>query len=171
MQQRDVVLDQTPHVGGLRATHKPHSYEIAHNQGYHEDRTDHDPRFGQRNDHMPERLPACGPCIHGRFYQGFVDPHHRVEDRHNHEECVEVHEGEKHAKIAEQQPFKRLFNDAHRDKRGVGDPIAAKKWDPRYHSNDVRGQEWDRTEQKQRDLPCEGTDVKRQIIGDGEADQ
>lgn len=82
-----------------------------------------------------------------------------------------MHERQDHAEIAEQQPFKRLINNAHRNKRRVGDPIAAKEWYPRYHSNDVRGQERDRTQQKQRDLPCEGSNMKCQKISHGEADQ
>ena len=82
-----------------------------------------------------------------------------------------MHERQDHAEIAEQQPFKRLVNNAHRNKRRVGDPVAAKEWYPRYHSNDVRGQKRDRTQQKKRNLPCEGSDMKRQKVSDGEANQ
>ena len=59
-----------------------------------------------------------------------VDAHHRVEDRHDHEERVEVHERQDHREIREQQPFDRLAHEPAADQRLVDEAVAAEQRDP-----------------------------------------
>ena len=50
------------------------------------------------------------PRIARGFEQRAVDAHHRVEDRHDHEERVEMHEREHDGEVRIQQPFERLVD-------------------------------------------------------------
>jgi hypothetical protein len=67
----------------------------------------------QRHHHVPQRLPARGAAVVGRLDQAAVDAHHRVEDGHDHEHRVQVHEGQHHREIREQQPLDRLSTSPH----------------------------------------------------------
>ena len=59
-----------------------------------------------------QRLPAGRAGVVGGLEQRAVDAHHGVEDRHDHEQRVQVHEGEHHREVGEQQPLERRCRSA-----------------------------------------------------------
>ena len=102
--------------------------------------------------------------------QRLVDPDHGVEDRHDHEQRVEMDEAQDHREVGVEQPFLRLVDEAQRQQRGVDHAVAAEQRDPGDHADDVAGPERDRAEQEQRHLPGQRADVEGQEIGDREAE-
>ena len=110
------------------------------------------------------------PASRDGLDQRAVDAHHRVEDRHDHEQRVEVDEGEDHREVGVDQPFDRLADEADPDQRLVDEPVAAEQRNPRDHADDVRGPERDGADEEQRDLHRRRADMEGEEIGDEEAD-
>ena len=58
-----------------------------------------------------------GAGVARRLEQAAVDAHHRVEDRHHHEQRVEVHIGQHDREVGEQQELERLVDQAELQQR------------------------------------------------------
>ena len=52
------------------------------------------------------------PASRAASISAAVDAHHRVEDRHHHEQRVEVHHGQHDGEVGEQQELERLLDQA-----------------------------------------------------------
>ena len=66
----------------------------------------------QRDDDLPDDAPAAAAAVQRRLDDGAVDAGHGVEDRHDHEQGEQMHVGDDHREIGEQQELERLVRDA-----------------------------------------------------------
>jgi hypothetical protein len=152
LQVRRLHLDDLADGGDLLAAHDADGDEVAHHDGDDEDGADDDAGARQRHDDVPQRLPGRGAAVVGRFDQAAVNAHHRIEDRHDHEHGVEVHEGQHHREIGEQQPLDRLVHDAQAHQALVDQAVAAQQRHPRDHADHVGRPERDRAQHEQQRL-------------------
>ena len=119
---------------------------------------------------MDQNLRRVGAGVTRRFQHGSVDPHHGVENRHDHEECVKMHKGQDDREVGIEQPFQRLINQSQMCQRLIDEAVPAKDRDPGDHPDDVRSPKRNRANQKKNDLPSQGAHMEGQEIGDGEPD-
>ena len=155
LQVAELGRDRLADRGHLAAAQHVHGDEVAHDDGDDEDRADDDAGLHQRQDDVADGLPLGSAGIGRGLDQRLVDADHRVEDRHDHEQRVEVDEAQDHREVGVEQPFLRLVDDAQRQQRGVDHAVAAEQRDPRDHADDVAGPERDRADQEQRHLPAQ----------------
>src|ERR1700728_3999471 len=154
----------------LTAAHDLDDEEIAHHQRDDEDRTERDAGLRQRQNDFGYDAPAAGAGVVRRLDEAGIDPGHRVEDRNDHEQGIEVHIGDDYRKIGEQQKRQRLVDDAEAHEAAVEDAVAPEERYPRNHPDDVRGPERHRADQEQSDLHGQASHVEHQEIGNREPD-
>ena len=66
------------------------------------------PVLRQRDDDLPDDAPAAAAAVERRLDDRAVDAGHGVEDRHDHEQREQMHVGDDHREIREQQKLQRL---------------------------------------------------------------
>ena len=143
-----------------------------HHQRHHEDRADRHAGLGQRDDDVPQDLPAARAGVARRLDQRAVDAHQRVEDRRHHEQRVEVHHGQHDGEIGDRAAIRSARSTMPSvDQRRVDQPVAAEHRDPRDHADDVGGQERHGADEEQHHLHRRRADVEGEEIGDPEADE
>lgn len=109
---------------------------------------------------VPQRLAATGSAIARGFEQRAVNADHGVENRHHHEQGVQVDVTQNNGKFRVEEPFQWLFHESEMLQRGVRQTIATEQGNPCDHTDDIRRPKRNRTDEKQSDLPGEGADVK-----------
>ena len=72
---------------------------VGHDKRDDENGADCHARLGQRDDDVPQHLPAGGAGIARGLDQRAIDAHQRVEDRRYHEQRVEMHHGQHDGKF------------------------------------------------------------------------